>query len=406
MKPLVKNIIFSLISIALIAIIFFGGYVSGKESKVLSVPTDLTGTLNASESADFSAFWKVWNLIDEKFAAATSTNEISDQDRIWGAVSGMVDALNDPYTQFLPPAENKEFETTISGEFSGVGMEVGIEDDLITVIAPLKNTPAEMSGIKSGDKILAIDGVSSINMSLDEGIQLIRGERGTVVTLTIAREGVSETIEINITRDTINIPTLDTELRSDGVFVISLYNFSANSASDFRDALREFISLKKDKLVIDLRGNPGGFLDASVDIASWFLPAGKIIVQEDFGNGEEKVFRSKGYNVFNDNLKIAVLVDRGSASASEILAGALKDHNKAIIVGEQSFGKGSVQELVPVTPETSFKVTIARWLTPLGNSISGNGVTPDFIVDDENTPDDVNLFEHQLNEAARLLKEM
>ncbi|MFT5352162.1 MAG: carboxyl-terminal processing protease, partial [Candidatus Paceibacteria bacterium] len=215
-----------------------------------------------------------------------------------------------------------------------------------------------------------------------EAVSKIKGEKGTEVVITVAREGVAETIDISITRDNIKIPTVDTELRSDGVFVISLYNFNANATNDFRRALREFMLAKTDKLILDLRGNPGGFLTAAIDISSWFLPAGKIVVKEDFGGKEdEEVFRSRGYNIFNDNLKMAILVNGGSASASEIVAGALQSHGIAELIGTNTYGKGSVQELMDITEETSLKVTIARWLTPNGKSISDGGLSPDIEVE-------------------------
>jgi carboxyl-terminal processing protease len=206
----------------------------------------------------------------------------------------------------------------------------------------------------------------------------MRGKKGTTVTLNILHPEATEPVDIVITRDVIDIPTIETETK-EGIFIIRLYNFSAISANQFRGALREFINSKSDKLILDLRGNPGGYLEAAVDMASWFLPAGKVVVRENFGTDtQEEVIRSKGYDVFNENLKFVVLVNGGSASASEILAGALQEHGKAKLVGTKTYGKGSVQELVSVTPETSLKVTIAQWMTPNGISISANGLKPDF----------------------------
>lgn len=403
MKYFLRNLSFVGISVALFFFIFFSGFFIGKSDNFEGLKN---GTLNnisiASTDADFEPFWKVWELLDEKYVPASTTDTVKDQERVWGAVSGLVRSLNDPYTQFLPPVENEKFEESIQGEFSGVGMEVGMDDNVLTVVAPLKNTPADNAGIESGDKIIAIDGTITQNMNVDEAVSLIRGEIGTEVVLTIFREGRNEPFDISITRDNINIPTLETRIVDD-VFVISLYNFAANSSSDFRMALREFIESRKNKLILDLRGNPGGFLDAAVDMSSWFLPAGKVIVSEDFGDGTQKYFRSKGYDIFNSNLEMVVLVDRGSASASEILAGALNEHGVATLIGSNSFGKGSVQELVPVTPETALKVTIARWLTPDGNSISDGGLKPDILVDEVPEESDISLYDHQFNEALRFL---
>jgi carboxyl-terminal processing protease len=297
---------------------------------------------------------------------------------------------------FFPPAEAKIFASQIAGNFEGVGMEVGNKDGKLVVVAPIKESPAEKAGMKTGDVILMIDGKESVSMPSDEAVQLIRGKAGTKVTLTVAREGVKAPIAITITRARIDLPTVKTQtkdevaadgtssgsgLRKDGIFVISLYSFSANSANLFRNALKEFINSGSHKLVLDLRGNPGGYLEAAVDMASWFLPSGATVVKEEFGKDKNaNVYRSKGYDIFGDKLKMVILVDGGSASASEILAGALSENGVAKLVGQKTFGKGSVQELVPITSDTSLKVTVAKWLTPKGISISKHGIEPDYAV--------------------------
>jgi len=339
--------------------------------------------INKAASVDFGPFWKVWNLINEKYP----NGRTADQDKVWGAISGLTSALKDPYTVFFPPQEAKLFKDEIAGSFGGAGMEVGVKDKVLTVISPLKGSPAAKAGIKSGDKILKIDDTGTADLNIDKAISLIRGVVGTKVKLTLAREGDKEPRIITIVRETVSIPTIDTELRKDGIFVISLYNFSENSASLLRDALREFIKSGSSKLVLDLRGNPGGYLDAAIDMASWFLPMGSPVVKEDFGDKQDmQIHRSKGYDIFNKNLKMVILVDGGSASASEILAGALSEHGIAKLVGEKTYGKGSVQELINVTPETSLKITIAKWLTPNGVSISEKGIEPDVKVVPEKSP--------------------
>lgn len=328
---------------------------------------------------DLSPFWKVWEALDEKYPGASETN---NQERVYGAIKGLVGSLEDPYTSFFTPEEAKIFEEDIAGNFSGVGMEVGMKEKVLTVIAPLKNTPAYKAGIKSGDKILQIDEKLTNDLSIEEAIKLIRGEEGTTVSLTIYREGESKPREIKIVRATINVPTIDTELRGDKVFVIKLYSFGATSTKLFREAIQEFSTTKTDKLIVDLRGNPGGYLEAAVDMVSWFLPNGKTVLIEDYGEGKkQKIYRSSGYDVFNDNLKFVILIDGGSASASEIFAGAMQDHARAKIVGTQSYGKGSVQEVIDIAGDTLLKVTVAKWLTPLGISISNKGLTPDYVVE-------------------------
>tara|TARA_B100000745_G_scaffold292473_1_gene233370 strand:- start:28108 stop:29364 length:1257 start_codon:yes stop_codon:yes gene_type:complete len=339
------------------------------------------------EGIDFAPVWKAWNILDARFvdAYATTTEVVTQEDRqerVWGILKGLAASMGDPYTVFLPPSEAEVFAADISGSFEGVGMEIAIRDQMLTIVSPLKGTPAFRAGLKPGDKILSIDGTSTEDMSTNVAVQLIRGEKGTEVTLEIYREDENELLEIVVTRDTIQIPTIKTYKRADQIFVIELYNFSAKSAGLFADAMEEFQRSGYSKLIIDLRGNPGGYLDAAVDMASWFLPAGKIVVTEDYGgNGENRIHRSRGYDSVNDGLKLVILIDKGSASASEILAGSLKEYGKATLIGTASFGKGSVQELVNITPDTSLKVTVARWLLAGDVFITKDGVEPDISVE-------------------------
>ena len=386
----------------LVAIFFIWGVYLGihKKSEIEKVVGLAGKETLVTTKADFSPFWKTWNTINEKYPKAST---VEDQSRVYGAISGLVDSLNDPYSVFFGPDEAKSFEEEIAGNFSGVGMEVGIKDKTLTVIAPLKDTPAYRANIKPGDKILKIDKTVTTGLSIEDAIKLMRGEKGTTVILSISREGRKDPIEMKIVRDTINIPTLDTELRKDGIFVIRLYSFSGNSTNLFREAMKKFAESGTDKMLLDLRGNPGGYLEAAVDIASWFLPSQKIIATEDYGNNKKaEVFRSKGYNIFNDKLKFVILIDGGSASASEIVAGAMRDHGRAKLVGSQSFGKGSVQEAIKITPDTLLKITVAKWLTPNGTSISEKGLTPDYVV--EFTPKNINdKKDVQLEKAVEVL---
>lgn len=399
---------------------FFLGYQQGEkripaELKITELQNKETGK---PELVDFSPFWRAWNVINEKFVTtATSTD---NQEKVWGAIEGLAKSLGDPYTVFFPPEESKAFETEISGQFEGVGMELGIKDNILSVVAPLKDTPAFRAGIKSGDKIIKINDTLAADMTVEAAVKLIRGPRGTEVRLTIDREGRNEPLEIKIVRDIINIPTIDTEIKQviaadgsgdesnnpwvNGIYIIKLYNFSANSSNLFREALRGFIESGTRKLILDLRGNPGGYLEAAVDMASWFLPAGKIIVSEEYVKGAEPTLhRSRGYNIFNDNLKMVILINEGSASASEILAGALREYDIAKLVGTKTFGKGSVQELIKITPNTSLKLTIARWLTPLGHSISEEGLTPDYEVK-ISTKDAEAQRDPQMDKAVEILR--
>jgi carboxyl-terminal processing protease len=381
---------------ATVLIGFGAGYVAGNGS--------FSHKTQASERVEMEAFWKVWSELEEKFVSASTTQKVSDEDKMYGAITGLVESVGDPYTVFFTPELKEDFDESITGTFSGVGMEVGIQDNFLTVVAPLKNSPSQRAGIETGDRIVTIDGKSTEGMSTEAAVSLIRGEKGTVVTLEVLRKGESDLRTVPITRDTIVVPTIETEVIGD-VFVIRLYTFGTAATTEFRQALRELVSSKKKKLVLDLRGNPGGYLDAAVDISSWFLPAGKVIVSEDFGSSDEpKVFRSKGYDIFKSDLRMVVLIDGGSASASEILAGALQEHGVAKLVGEQSFGKGSVQELVDITPTTALKVTIARWLTPNGKSISNGGLKPDVKIDFDAELFKEKKVDSQMQKALELLR--
>lgn len=363
-------------------ILFFGGFYLGKSKASVTIPATTLSNIAAGQpgSVDFSTFWKAWNILNEKYVAtSTSTKPVTDEDKVYGAIQGLTSSLGDPYTVFFPPAESEMFASDIRGNFEGVGMEVVVQDGVLTVIAPLKGSPAERAGILSKDKILKIDDRETNGLSTDEAVKYIRGPKGSAVTFLIARAGRKQAFEVKVVRDTIDIPTIATKNLGNGIFRIDLYSFSAISPNLFRGALREFVQSGDSKLILDLRGNPGGYLEAAIDMASWFLPSGKVVVRENFGEGkDETVYRSKGYDVFTDKLKFVVLVDGGSASAAEILAGALSEQGRAILVGEKTFGKGSVQELVDLTPKTSLKVTVARWLTPNGLSISKQGIVPQY----------------------------
>ncbi len=395
-----------LITAFLIAVSFGSGIYYGKSEQRTGYkkPEILNSLSSASSTVDLAAFWATWAILDQKFVYThDDAKKIGSQDKLWGAIQGLTNSYGDPYTVFMPPEDSKSFESDISGNFEGVGMELGIKDKKLVVVAPLKGTPAYKAGVMKGDVLLKIDGKDATNMSVNEAVKLIRGKAGTEVTITFEREGTTVPVEIKIIRGIIDVPTAETEIKDD-VFIIKLYNFYALSSDKFRFALREFLESGKYKLVLDLRGNPGGFLESAVDMASWFLPLGKPVVRENFGpNTEERVYRSRGYNIFTDMLKMVILADSGSASASEILAGALQEHKIAKIVGIKTFGKGSVQELIKVTPDTSLKVTIARWLTPNGISISDGGLTPDYEV--KMTAEDLkDGRDPQMDKAIEILK--
>ena len=388
------------ISLLAVAGIFYGGFFYGQNQKQANGKefNIINQEAGKPPEVDIAPFWTAWNTVSSKYVSA---KDLDGQKMVWGAVEGMVKSLGDPYSVFFPPQENKEFKDTIRGDFGGVGMEIGTKGGTVMVISPLKGTPAERAGIKAGDKILKIGDKITLDMTAEEAARLIRGEKGTAVKLLLLPKGEEKTKEVTLIRDTIIVPILETEEKPGGIFLIKLYSFSGNSTNEFRNALRKFVYSGNSKMIIDLRGNPGGYLESAVDASSWFLPIGKTVVREKFGNGEENLFKSKGYNIF-DNLPLAILVNEGSASASEIMAGALREHDVAKLVGAKTFGKGSVQELIEITPQTSLKITIAKWLTPSGISISDQGLEPDFKV--EITKKDIELEnDPQMEKAVEIV---
>lgn len=387
-----KKRVYITVSIFLGLILFFGGLYTGSHSNLMNKITRAVPILgyqsaqadvgsNGASDVQMSRFWYVWNLLGQKYPFKENTPK--DEDKIYGAIAGLVASYGDPYTMFFPPTQAKMFSEDVKGEFGGVGMEVGIRDGLPTVIAPLKGSPAYNAGIQAGDVIISIDNKKIADSDVDKVVSWIRGAEGSTVTISVMRKGVVEPIVYTMTRSKIKIPIIDTEIKGD-VFVIHFYTFSEKSAVLFNDALDTFIKSGKKKLLIDMRNNPGGYLDAAVEIASNIIPMSEVIVREDNGTGNDPyTYRSRGYKKVSHDIQIGVLLNQGSASASEILAGALQDHKRATVYGTRSFGKGSVQELIPLSDGSSVKITIAKWFTPNNHSISEKGITPDIIIDAE-----------------------
>lgn len=387
----IKKVTLLAAGFALFGLVFIAGVYAGinmpEGAKVLGV-LHQEPISPLPETVDFGPFWDAWSLLQDRYV---DIEKVDRQAMVYGAISGLLKSTGDPYTVFFPPEEHKEFQSDIKGSFEGVGMEIGLRKGIITVVAPLKGTPAERAGILAGDKIIKIEATSTADFTVEEAVRLIRGPRGTKIKLTIFRNGEDDTRVIEVVRDTITIPVINTTqaeiigrdgkkiLIPDDIFVIQLHNFSENSPERFREALRQMTQSGKRKLILDLRNNPGGFLEAAVQIGSWFLPQGQVIVTEDYGKENTRVHRSYGYDAFK-NLPMVILVNQGSASASEIVAGALHDHGIAKLVGEKTFGKGSVQEFLPLTQDTSIKITVAKWLTPKGTALSDGGLEPDYTV--------------------------
>lgn len=327
------------------------------------------------QGIDFSMLWDAWKIIQEKYKGQAN---LDTQKMVYGATEGLLKSLDDPYTVFFKPADATKFNQDIQGSFGGIGAELGYKKGIV-IVAPLKDMPAEKAGLKSGDKIVRIDGTSTIDMTVDDAVLKIRGTLGTSVTLTIERSGVVSLLEFTITRATITVSSVEWSKESDLVAYINIKNFFGSVESDFYKAVQEAKKQGATKFIIDLRNNPGGLLGASINIAEQFIPSGKTIVSEDYGNGKKDQFASNGGGMLEKS-PIIVLINNGSASASEILAGALKDSRGITLVGEKTFGKGSVQEVVQLKNGASIKVTVAKWLTPSGATIDQQGIEPDIKV--------------------------
>jgi len=369
-----RKIIFVFLLLFLFGIGFSGGYFFGKTRVICEVcpPKDI----------NFSLFWEAWKVLQEKFA---DKEKFDVQKMIYGAISGMVKSLEDPYTTFFNPEDTKRFIEDVKGTFEGVGMEIGQRKGQLQVIAPLENTPAQKAGLRAGDKIIKINDTLTADLTLDEAINLIRGPKDTQVTLTIFREEWEKTKEFKIVREVIEVPSLKWELRPingyPDIAYLKLYQFSEKASFDFRVAAIEILNSQAKKIILDLRNNPGGYLEVAQDIAGWFLKRGEIVAIEDLGEGKEQnLYKAQGNSALAE-VPIVILINQGSASGSEILAGALRDNRGILLIGEKSFGKGSVQELERLSEGSSLKITIAKWLTPKGESITDRGLEPDIKVE-------------------------
>lgn len=334
------------------------------------------------KNIDFSLFWTAWDTVQEKFVDKT---KLDPQKMYYGAIKGMVASLEDPYTFFLSPNENKEAKDDLGGIFEGIGAQLGLKDGAIVVIAPMKNSPAERAGILSGDIIMKVNNESTETWALPFAVSKIRGPKGTQVTLTLLRR--TKELTVDIKRDNIQVDSVELTYEKN-IALLKLNKFGDDTTAEWKNAVntisKKYNAREIKGMVLDLRDNPGGYLEGSVFVASEFLLKGKIIVTQEYKTGPSKKYEVNHVGKLL-TIPLVVLINKGSASASEIVAGALHDHGRAKLVGEQSFGKGSVQEAVDLERGAGIHVTIAKWILPNGQWINHTGVKPDVIIENNYT---------------------
>lgn len=358
--------------------LFFGGYLYGRGPVLFAdaqaegiFGTTVTIPADIASDVDFDRFWKVWSLIREKYV----DQPVSDEDLFEGALQGLVYGLHDPYSTYFTKEMAEDFSQELSGSFFGIGAELGLNDSgNLVVVAPIADTPAEAAGVQAGDIILSIDSEDTTGMTVSEAVGKIRGEKGTKVTLELFGKDAEEARTVEIERDEIHIQSVKTTIRPDGIGVVTVSVFGDDTISGFAEAADKLQKANVKGIVVDLRNNPGGYLDAAIVLAGYWTGT-QTVVQEEV-RGDRTPFPGEGDARFASTPTV-VLVNGGSASASEIFSGALQDYGLAEIIGEQSFGKGSVQEYQDLADGSAVKITVARWLTPTGRSIDKEGITPD-----------------------------
>lgn len=392
------------ISVAL----FGGGVVAGLATSELglnpfrpgsSAPENVQAAEVSTDTVSFAPFWEAWNLMHEQYV----DQPLDDTELMRGAIRGMVAAVGDPHTSYMTPEEYDIFATNLSGDLQGIGAYVEMAGEYLKIVSPMPGSPAEQEGILPGDIIIEVDGTEVAGLSEPEIISMVRGPAGTVVHLVIIREGEAEPLEFDVTRARITIPSVESKMLDSGVGYVKINDFGERTSSELKTALKELLAGNPTGLVLDLRGNPGGYLTTAVEVASQFLKDG-LVLRERFQDGSEDTYEALPGGLATE-IPLVVLINKGSASASEIVAGAIQDHQRGQIVGETSYGKGSVQKPYTLDGENGeIRITIAKWYTPEGRSIHKLGVTPDIEV--ELTKEDrAAERDPQLDKAVELLAE-
>ena len=407
MNNTVKTILGLFVAVILLAGAFSGGFIAGHLLPVSGQLPIISDFLPSSPGVDpqqsstpaelqtlFTPFWEAWNVIHEQYV----DQPVDDVKLMQGAIRGMMDALGDDHTFYMEPQAYENETSALQGQYEGIGAYVDTTgDDYLVIVSPIAGSPAELAGLRAGDKIIAIDGEDMTGVTPDEARLKVLGPEGTKVTLTVAREGAPEPLEFVITRARISLKSAEGKMLKDGIAYVDINTFGDNTTQELRGTLTQLLKQNPKGIVIDLRNNPGGYLSTAVEVASEFIDEG-VVLYEQYGDGRRDQYEALGNGQATD-IPLVVLINEGSASASEILAGALQDYERAKLVGVQSFGKGTVQNRVPLSNDQgAARVTIARWLTPKEREIDHVGLAPDVYVESE--PQSINTDNDPQIQAA------
>ncbi len=401
---LLRNLALTLLGLMLVCLVFLSGVMVGHRLSTAGLlnNTSILPTIPALEAedsgpddADFQVFWEVWNTVEDRFYYDLPDS----QTRMYGAINGMLDTLNDPYTAFITPEAARILREDFSGSFEGIGAYVEqAPEGGVYIIRVFEEGPAEEAGVRAGDIIIAADGIDLTDMTLNEALLHVRGPAGTPVVLTIVREGEPAPLEITVTRARLDVPTIESRMLEGNIGYVALFEFNATANTRLRNAVQELIDQGAQSIILDLRDNPGGYLEQSVDVADLFLDEGVVLIQRDV-DGNVREYRSHNGD-FAEDIPLVVLINGNSASASEIVAGAIRDQERGVLIGETSFGKGSVQLLYELSDGSELRITYANWYTPDNLSISGEGIAPDIVVE---TPTEPTATDPQLERAIQYL---
>lgn len=372
MKSSVKKILAGIVVAVILVGVYYIGVMIGSNKLEFSLdnPTVININKSSTNDADFDIFWQAWDLVNNEYY----DKDLNYKEMMYGAISGMLDSLDDAYTMFMSPEESKNFLEDLEGEFGGIGIEVVSRDGYLVVVAPLEGLPAEEAGIRSKDIIAKIDGVDVGEYSFSEAINKIRGEKGSNVTLTVLHEGENETIDVTVTRDIVEVDSVNWEQKDD-VMYVRVSQFGEDTISLMDDVIAETKKNGLEKMIVDIRDNPGGYLDVGVDFTSLFIPEGTAVIEKDRDDNKTYIKTTRLPQL--KDIELVVLVNGGSASASEIFAGAIQDTGSGTIVGETTFGKGSVQNLEILEDDSQVKLTVSKWFTPNERQIDKAGIEPD-----------------------------